>query len=268
MTELLEEAIPLVDEIVRALRRRHRVSGEEAEELASCARLKLVEQDHAVLRKYTGASSLRTYLVTVLTRLLLDQRRKRWGKWRPSLAARRLGPVATRLEELLQRDGRSFDEAAGILRSEGPAPPDAELRGLASRIPDRERRHFTAESALGQISVPAEVAEAAVVSRERHETARALERRLGEALAALAPQERLILRLRFDDGYKVGEIARALRLEEKPLYKRIERLLERLRKGLEARGVRATDVSEVLGAAEWDPRAVLRTEGNAPLGDV
>lgn len=268
MTELLAEAIPLVDEIVRSLRRRHRVSGDEADELLACARLKLVEHDHAVLRKFTGRSTLRTYLVTVLTRLLLDQRRQRWGKWRSSLAARRLGPTAVRLEELLYRDGRSFDEAANVLRSAGPTPPETELRRIAEQLPERERRRFAGEPALAVIALSADTAQASVAARERQEAAHAVEQRLDEALVGLGAQERLILRLRFDDGYTVGEIARVLRLEEKPLYKRIERLLERLRKSLEARGVRAADVSEVLGASEWSPRALLRGEGKAPVGDV
>jgi RNA polymerase sigma factor (sigma-70 family) len=268
MTELLSEAIPLVDEIVRALRRRHRLSSEEAEELASATRLKLVEDDHAVLRKYTGRSSLRTYLVTVMTRLLLDSRRRRWGKWRPSVIARRLGAVALRLEELLRRDGRSLDEASRVLKDEGAVLSAAECEALAGRLPERRPRPVEASGPLGEVGVPGDVAEAAVRGRERGLTARAVESGLGAALEVLTPQERLILRLRFDEGFKVGEIARVLHVPEKPLFRRLERLLARLRSVLEARGVSAGDVAEVLGSAEWDPRRLLRAEENAPAEDV
>ena len=61
---------------------------------------------------------------------------------------------------------------------------------------------------------------------------------LAAALAALEPSERLILRLRFEDGVAVPEIARLLsRPSPFALYREIDRLLARLRAALEARGI-------------------------------
>jgi len=54
-----------VDGVVRTIARRHRLPADEADELGSSVRLKLVENDYEVLRKFEGRSQLRTYLITV-----------------------------------------------------------------------------------------------------------------------------------------------------------------------------------------------------------
>ena len=46
--------------------------------------------------------------MAVIQRLFLDARIAKWGKWRPSVSARRLGGVAVLLERLLTRDGLSL----------------------------------------------------------------------------------------------------------------------------------------------------------------
>jgi len=45
----------------------------------------------ALLAKFEGRSSLRTFLTVVIQRLFLDHRISAWGKWRPSAEARRGG---------------------------------------------------------------------------------------------------------------------------------------------------------------------------------
>ncbi|MGH8186413.1 MAG: hypothetical protein ACREUC_07605, partial [Steroidobacteraceae bacterium] len=96
--------------------------------------LKLIEHDYAVLRRFEGASSLRTYLTVVLHRVLLDQRNREWGRWRPSAAAYRNGPLAVRLERLVTRDGLTPAEAiAAVGPDVDPANCAAWLQGLPSR---------------------------------------------------------------------------------------------------------------------------------------
>jgi DNA-directed RNA polymerase specialized sigma24 family protein len=53
------------------------------------------------------------------------------------------------------------------------------------------------------------------------------------ALAALEPRDRLLLKLRILDGMKVVDIAREFGEAARPLYRRIEQLLERLRREIE-----------------------------------
>ena len=61
---------------------------------------------------------------------------------------------------------------------------------------------------------------------------------LQAALAELEPSDRLILKLRFDDGLSGGEIADFMRLPTPfHAYRRITNVLESLRRALKARGV-------------------------------
>lgn len=61
---------------------------------------------------------------------------------------------------------------------------------------------------------------------------------LDRALAELDTEDRVILRLRFEDNVSVPEITRLLRLGSPfVLYRRLDRILARLRKSLEAAGI-------------------------------
>jgi RNA polymerase sigma factor for flagellar operon FliA len=79
--------------------------------------MRLVENNYAVLRKFQNRSALRTYLASVIDRLSLDFCTEKWGKWRPSAMAERLGPVAVMLEQLVTRDAHTVEEAIEIVRT-------------------------------------------------------------------------------------------------------------------------------------------------------
>ena len=105
--KLFEAHYSLVEELIRFLSRRNRLGTDEREDFTSYAMLKLVENDYARLRKYRGDSSFRTYLTVVSQRLFLDYRTQKWGKWRPSTTAKRLGAAHGRgtrhLEDAFRR---------------------------------------------------------------------------------------------------------------------------------------------------------------------
>jgi RNA polymerase sigma factor (sigma-70 family) len=263
-------AIKLIDGIVRGIARRHHASAEEAAELRSRSELKLVEHDYAVLTRFAGRSSLSTYLTTVVHRLLIDLRRERWGTWRPSAAARRLGPVGVRLEGLIHRDGRSLEEAVRTMSTPGVSSlTPEELEAIASQLPRRVTVRVEGEEALAGAAVGPDVAEARLRAREKAEQGQATEAALRSALAALTPRERLILRLRFHDGFTVRQIATTVRIEEKPLYREFERLFARMRIDMERRGISAADMADLLGSSDWEPQPILvDAAGNARAEDV
>jgi hypothetical protein len=66
-------------------------------------------------------------------------------------------------------------------------------------------------------------------------------------ISELELRDQLVLTMRFKDGRSVAEIAATLRLQQKELYRQIDRLLRRLRAGLEAQGFEA---GEVIGMLE------------------
>lgn len=225
---------------------REGLSRDDADDFASVVFLRLLEHDGAVIRKFEGRSSFHTFLVVVVQRIFLDYRNAQWGRWRPSAEARRLGPAAVRLDTLISRDRLSSSEAREILRREGT--PDAEIETWLQALPARPRRTFVGEDQLALLPAPPAEIDQALLRQQADQTLLALR----AALARLAPDERKVLRLRFVERLKVGEIAAQCGVDVKPLYRRIERLLRRLRTDLEATGVSRRELWGWLGRIEID----------------
>jgi RNA polymerase sigma factor for flagellar operon FliA len=232
--------LPLVERVVGYTCRRHHLREEEAEELESAVKLKLVEDDYAVFRKFEGQSKLSTYLTVVVQRFFLDQLRARKGRPRASAEAQRLGAVAVQLERLLYWDGFSFDEACRILQeNHGVEVSWQELEEMAGRLPPRviERQHEGGERA-DQLAGAVERPDEAALAREREEETGSVVAAIDEVMAGFDPEDRLILRMLYLDGMSVADVSRGLGLDQKRLYRRRDGLLRELRKELEARGLR------------------------------
>ena len=227
---------------------------DEAEDFASLVRLKMLENDGAILQQFQGESSLETYLTTVVTRMFLDYRREKWGRWRPSAVSRRLGGEAVLLERLLYRDHVPFEEAAEMLRrNHGVERSVPELAELAGRLPVRTGRPVeVADEEIERFGSAPRVEEP-LESSERETLAHDAEAAVREVLAALDTTDRFLVRS-LAGGVQVSEVARMLGVEQKPLYRRRDRLLVTLREQLERRGLTAAEVAEILdwGQAEMD----------------
>ena len=234
--------LPLIERLAAWICRRSHCTPDEAEEFASEVKLKLVSNDYAALRSYKGDSKLETYLTTVVHNYFKDFRNHCWGKWRPSAIARRLGKLAIKLDELLGRENRSLDDACQILLSRHGELTRGELERLASRLPRRPPRRFEGEDVLEDLPAaePTPI-DRALLGEARTARSRA-EALLDEALAALSDEDRLILRMHFYEGLTIAKISRGLCLDQKQLYRRIERMKEDLKARLEAEGMRWDDL--------------------------
>ena len=243
----------LIERAISHVCRRHRLSGPEGEDFASISRIALIENDHARIRAFSGRSSLQTYLIVVITRLFQDWRNAQWGKWRPSAEAQRLGPLAMKLETMTVRDKLSFEEAVETLRTNHGVTEDrTALEALYARFPIRPGRSFTGEDTLELLPATDSRADTPLQQAEAAEAATQAKRALTGVLANLAPQDRLIIKMRFDDEFGVAEIAKVLKLEAKPLYRRIERLLTDLRRALEQSGLSLEAVQDVIADRGFD----------------
>ena len=237
--------LALIDRIIAHNVRRHALAAPDADDFGAWVKERLMDGDYAILRRFGGRSSLATFLTVVIANLAKDFRNSRWGRWRPSAEAKRRGPVAVRLEELLHRDRYPLREAVQTLRSSGVTLDEGELVRLAARLPQRAPAREVSLDALGDETVagaahtPAARDEGTAESRELAETLRAL-------VAELPPEDGLILRMRFWDDTSVADIARALRLEQKPLYRRLVAIEARLRTALAARGIDRERVADIL----------------------
>jgi len=259
----------LVEELIRFLSRRHRLCTDEREDFTSYAMLKLIENNYARLRKYRGDSTFRTYLTVVMQRLFLDYRTQKWGKWRPSTAAKRLGTTAVQLETLLYRDGIEFHEAREVLLTRTDTALSGEaIWDLATKLPRRERAKRVEEDALENVGVPGRQDD--VLSGEHETLIRDLESRLIEESGRLTAEERAILKMRFDQGKSVPEIAAALNLKPKALYAKIGRLLKRLKDAIEASGVSWDELEEIveLNDMNLDLERVFASPSNPPAVSV
>jgi len=235
--QLYVEHLDTITRIAESLCRRNGIRDADAEDFASEVKLKLLEDDYARLRKFRGTSSVPTFLTVVITNLFRDHRIKTWGKWRTSAEARRRGEVAVLLEAAVYRDRQSFEEACGTLERNHRLTVDrTELRKILNELPHRVSRRVDENASVEDIPADAS-ADNDVLDDERESQLEAARAALRRAVAQLDPEDGVIIRLHFFEGMSVADVARALRLEQKPLYPRLKRLLERLFAALTKEGI-------------------------------
>lgn len=239
--------LEMIERIAAFVARRHHLGATEAEELVQEVRVRLLEDDYGIIRKFEGRSSFSTYLTTVITRLFNQWRVEQWGKWRPSAEAKRLGSKAITLEKLLSRDGHTWSEAVGILTT-GESPYTlAEVEAIHLRLPARNPRPIVvADDQVPDIVTVEPDAYQRLEADDRHRTLRHAMQTIDSFIRTMDAEDRLILQMRFWDTRRVPDIARTLKLDQKKLYKRIDRLLQLLRRELESAGVGEEDVARLL----------------------
>lgn len=237
----------LIERLIGFTAARQRLSRVDREEFASFVWVRLIENDYHILRQFSERSLLKTYLTTVILRLLYDYRIAQWGKWRPSAQAQRLGPLAVQLERLLTRDRLTREEAFEQLQASLPEPPARdELDALAAQLPPRIPRTTVSEEALANVPAASPAPDAGVLAAERAELAARAIAALRVALAELDDTTRSVMVLRYNGGLSVPRIAAMLQIEAKPLYRLMDQVREKLRATLEAAGISAADVQELL----------------------
>ena len=234
---LFRQHLPVIEQIAQSICRRNGVPEHETEDFASDMRLKLCEDDFAVIRKFQGKCSFTTYLTVVISKGFLDHRRRTWGKWTPSSRAKRFGTMAILLEKLVYRDGYTFDAACQTLEQKhGMAVERRKLQSMLAELPRRLPRRF--EGGDGLDTVPSgERADSRVLAIERDDQFAAAETALRRAVEQFPDEDRAIIRMVYYEGMSVAGIARGLGLEQTRLYPRIRQLLTALRKALETEGI-------------------------------
>jgi RNA polymerase sigma factor (sigma-70 family) len=255
-----------IERIAAFVARRQHLNGDESGEFVQIVRVKLFEDDYAIIRKFEGRSSFSTYLTTVILRLFHQWRVEMWGKWRPSAEAKRLGDKAITLERLLTRDGFTFEEAVKLLTIRaGAVYTVAELEALYVRLPLRTPRPVLVSdgAAPEMMAIDAE-ADERVESSDRERSARCCAAALDAAIARLDAEDRLILQLRFVKGRKVPDIARLVNIDQKKIYKRLDKLFAVLRRALEGAGVHQGDVDRLLGSGDQEIRLDLLSGQESP----
>ncbi len=237
---------PLIDQVVTYVCRRYCCQAEEVRDFRQTVHYELIKDDYARLRKWEGRSSLKTFLVGVVRHLFQDYLIHLRGKRRTSEAAKRLGPVAEKLEELL-RD-YSFHEACEILLTNLKAETTREkLEDLACQLPPRPVRRQEGEEQLAALPSPELSPDDRLRAKERCALRGRILATLERARTHLPPDDQLFLRMSYVDGLSIATIARTTCQEQKRLYTRRTRILEVLRREFEQDGVAWADVADALG---------------------
>ncbi len=255
-----------IQRIAAYVARRGHLNADETSEFVQVVCVRLLEDDYAIIRKFEGRSTFSTYLTTVILRLFHQWRVEMWGKWRPSAEAKRLGEKAITLERLITRDGFTFDEAVKTLTTRaGDAYTVGELEALYVRLPLRTPRPMlVSDDAAPEVAAVDSDADDRVECRDRERSARRCAAALDAALGQFDAEDRLILKLRFCKALKVPEIARIVNIDQKKVYKRLEKLFAVLRRALADAGVSQADVDKLLGNGDQDIRLDLLSGEESP----
>jgi RNA polymerase sigma factor (sigma-70 family) len=242
-----QDQFAVLDRVIRDVARARRLSADDSEDFAQYVHLKLLERNYDIFERFSGRSSLRTFLSVVVSRLRLDWQRTMLGKWRPSAAATRLGPVARQLDRLIYRDGLSPSEAIGQVEpSTSLARPD--LWQLARQLPEHRPRRFVPDTLLDSFASTA--FEDPIERHQRAQAEAAVRRQLRAALNDLAPADRRLIMARYIDRQTMPVVARTLNADPKALYRRCDRVLKQLRRHLERAGVSGTESATPAAAAD------------------
>jgi RNA polymerase sigma factor for flagellar operon FliA len=242
-----------IERIAAFVARRHHLASSEAEEFVQEVRVRLLDDDYAVIRKFEGRSSFSTYLTTVISRLFTQWRVEQWGKWRPSAEAKRLGAKAVTLERLLSRDGFTLSEAVRMLTTGNSPYTIGELEAIYLRLPSRNPRPVVvAEDKVPDVVAVEADAYERLEAGDRARTMRQAMRTIDDLIRKMDAEDRLILQMRFWDARRVPDIAQTLRLDQKKLYKRLDRLFGLLRRELESAGVSQSDMAGLLNSGDED----------------
>jgi hypothetical protein len=254
--EIFLENLNYIEQVIAHSCRNSKFSPQEAEDFEGQVKLKLIEDDYAVIRKYRGdkGATLQTYLTIVIKRALLDYQDHIWGKHRASAEAKRLGPVAIRLEILMVRNRYSFEEACEILRTnEGVKMSVAELADLRAKLPHRVPKQVVGEDPLQFEPDRGLRPDQQLLEKERELGRRRVYMGLKRALDTLPNDDHFLVKLWVK--FSIADIARIRQVDQKPLYRRMDKILDTLRKALERQGVRREGIKALLGPLEDDLNA-------------
>lgn len=257
---LFTDNLELITRLVRISGRRHHLSHVELEDFEGYVNYELLKDDCATLRKFQNRSSWWTFLATVIEKLALDFLIQRWGRWRPSAMAEKLGPVAVILDRLVNRDNHTLEEAMEIVRTNHAVGLSyTELRAMWDQLPARPKITEVGEEAAATVS-SADSSEVRIEEAARKQDIERLEKTLHAAFNALTAQDRVMIALRYDHGLPVADISKLMKSSVPTIHRRLDRSLKELRGALSRGGFDPRGISSLIGHSTMTLSPLLRAE--------
>jgi DNA-directed RNA polymerase specialized sigma24 family protein len=138
------------------------------------------------------------------------------------------------LERLIYRDSHSASEAIQVMRSRG-MESTAQLQNLFEQLPRRERPRRISDERLADLHVAS--FEDPLDVEQRLRARRRVASVLSRVLRELPPEDRWLLRARYEHTQSIQSVAETLQVDAKVLYRRFDRVLRTLRRSLESAGL-------------------------------
>lgn len=241
--------LPIIDRVCTVTAISRGIRSDDIGDVVGWVRLRLIENEYAVIRKFRGESAFSTFVTTVVVALVRDLDVHERGRWRASAEATRLGPVAVQLEYLVHRKRLSLNEAFEHLRTARVTDwSDRQLATLYAALPHREPMRPTAVSDTSLTDMPADSATDLTIIIEEATKAREHVAQLIERwIHSLSTEQQVMLKMRFWHSKSVADIARALDVKQKPLYRQFDHLLSELKASLRAQGITEQRFRELFG---------------------
>jgi RNA polymerase sigma factor (sigma-70 family) len=199
------------------------------------------------LRAYKGQSQLTTYIYSLVNTLIVDYRRKIYGRRRIPAGVAKLGKWAEAVYRLVCWQKFSFDDAYDFLQVEDlfEGPYEQYLKAIVPirEAPCRENPSFQSLNAeiAGAFENPHDPAanplEALIDKLDHERRGRALQI-IRATTTALSQEDQLLIRLVYASEQPVTSVAKMIGLSASSARRRLKQLLNQYREQLLAEGIR------------------------------
>jgi RNA polymerase sigma factor (sigma-70 family) len=232
-----------------------------AEEAALAVMEGLEINDWQRVRGYSGRGSFSSYIMTLTGRLLEDFSRSRFGRVRPPLWVKTMGGIWNKLFIALCLERLKVSEAVEVVFQRQFTAEKKEIEDAAytllGRIPNcgitrgyeveyDETCHEKTSSGAFQQGDRVEEDEGrrmlkylfqTILDREEKEISEKTAKKLHDLKVHLQPQEKMLLKLCFQDGLGVAAAGRLLGQTRYQAHGRMRRIMSRIRKEFERTGL-------------------------------
>ncbi len=235
----------------------------EALELSNQVLDILRQNNYRVLREFKGNAQLTTYLTAIISRRAVDMIRRKLGRGREKERAKDLGNIGLLLYQRVIKDGHPLRDVYDELRTNGNFPNSLEeLEAMLRKIKGKNSGCHQPGAANGnngtsvvkngtsineeEYVIPDTKSDPQTLLMEKQRQ-QEIHQVIREIIAPLSGEERLLLRMRFpvhedEKPGSVEQIANALGIAPKAVYKRITRLMKKCRQQLDRRGVKINEL--------------------------
>jgi DNA-directed RNA polymerase specialized sigma24 family protein len=228
-----------LERAIRAVLTRH---GPYDLDVAQEIRLRVCRDGCAALGRIHDEADSFPFLYGLAARTHADRTRRERGRFRSSVAARRLGPVAVQIERLVMLDGLTVEAACDFLADNRDVQGEAawerlvgELRSRAPRPPSpRSLSEADARLPAGDRDPEQQLVARVVITVVRAE------------LESLSSETRALLAARFGAGSRLPEVAAARGVGVKKLYRDSATVCGEIGTRLRSSGIEWRDVEPVL----------------------